>query len=105
LNFFKRDRMNEITQTELKSWIAENKEHQLIDVRERYEIAEYNIGGEPMPISELASHIEGIKTDIPVIIHCRSGVRSAQVLNHLKQQLGYENLINLKGGILGWDKA
>jgi sulfur-carrier protein adenylyltransferase/sulfurtransferase len=49
-----------------------------------------------------ASVIAQIPNDREVIVHCRSGVRSADVINMLKE-LGYENdLINLKGGILAW---
>ncbi len=43
-----------------------------------------------------------IPTDREVIVHCRSGVRSADTIRFLRN-LGYENkLLNLKGGILAW---
>lgn len=40
--------------------------------------------------------------DKPVVIHCRSGARSASVINALETQYGFTNLFNLKGGILAW---
>jgi rhodanese-related sulfurtransferase len=39
--------------------------------------------------------------DKPVIMQCRSGARSAAAVAQL-EQLGYTNVYNLKGGILGW---
>ena len=53
--------------------------------------------------AELADTVIGeIPDDREVIVHCRSGVRSADTIEILKQ-LGYKNkLVNLKGGILAW---
>jgi rhodanese-related sulfurtransferase len=42
-----------------------------------------------------------IAKDKPVIVQCRSGKRSAQAIMLLEQQ-GFDNLANLKGGILAW---
>lgn len=94
--------MNELTVNELKSWISEEKDFQLIDVREANEYEEFNIGGQLMPMSEFSQHIENIEQDKPVVVHCRSGVRSAQAIQYLSSELGYDNLLNLKGGILDW---
>ena len=41
--------------------------------------------------------------DRPVVVHCKSGVRSAQAIDLLKKE-GYNNLLNLEGGILAWQK-
>jgi adenylyltransferase/sulfurtransferase len=51
---------------------------------------------------------ETVLADIPrnreVIVHCRSGVRSSDVIKLLRQ-VGYENrLVNMEGGILAWAK-
>ena len=46
-------------------------------------------------------HDELSKKDCPVVLHCRSGVRSARALRMLAAA-GYTNLYNLKGGILAW---
>ena len=45
-----------------------------------------------------------IPKDKKVIVHCRSGVRSANAIHFLEQN-GYENLHNLEGGILAWNQA
>ncbi|MCB0081656.1 MAG: rhodanese-like domain-containing protein [Caldilineaceae bacterium] len=45
-----------------------------------------------------------IPTDKEVIVACRSGNRSSQVVEYLRQQ-GYDNVHNLQGGILAWQQA
>lgn len=94
--------MKEITATELKQLMNEKKDFQLIDVREEYEFDESNINGELIPMGEVMDNLDKISKDKQVIIHCRSGKRSATVINALEAQLGFTNLYNLKGGILAY---
>ncbi len=72
---------------------------QLIDVREEYEFNTYNIGGELMPLSELEDHIDKIRRDKTVIIHCQSGYRSQEAIELLEEKYGYTNLLNFTGGL------
>ena len=94
--------MKEITATELKQLMNEKKDFQLIDVREEYEFDEANMNGELIPMGEVMDNLDKISKDKQVIIHCRSGKRSATVINALESQHGYTNLYNLKGGILAY---
>ena len=94
--------MKEITAKELKQWKDGDTTFQLIDVREPYEAEMCNIGGELIPMGELISRIDELRKDIPVVVHCRSGGRSAAVINALESRYGFSNLLNLKGGILGY---
>ncbi len=94
--------MNEITVEELKQWQKEGKEFQLIDVREPFEYEMSNIDGENIPLAGVVIEADKIKKDIPVVMQCRSGARSANACMQLEQNLGYTNLYNLKGGILAW---
>lgn len=94
--------MKEITAIELKKLIDEKKDFQLIDVREEYEFDEVNINGQLIPMGEVMENIEKISKDKQVVVHCRSGKRSATVINALETQHGYTNLYNLKGGILAY---
>ena len=55
--------MNSITATELKQKIEHDEDFQLIDVREDFEHEEFNIGGQLIPLHEIALLIEKIKTD------------------------------------------
>lgn len=96
--------MNEISCQELKIWIAESKPFFLLDVREEQERNESHIGGTFIPMSEVMTHHELIPKNIPVIIYCRKGVRSAIVIQRLQDKVGYTNLYNLKGGLMAWEK-
>lgn len=40
----------------------------------------------------------------PIIVNCRSGSQSATACNHLRKE-GFEDVYNLKGGILSWQAA
>lgn len=92
--------VKEITPLEMKQWIDSGKEFQLIDVREPHEFETCNLKGELIPLAGVAAAQEKIRRDIPVIVHCRSGARSARAIEELQAKFGFENLINLKGGIL-----
>lgn len=94
--------MKEITATELKKKLDAKENIQVIDVREPYELEICSFGAEHIPMGEIMENIDKIKKDIPVIIHCRSGKRSAAVISSLETQFGFNNLYNLKGGILAW---
>jgi rhodanese-related sulfurtransferase len=94
--------MNEITVSELQQWKEEGKEFQLIDVREPFEYEMSNLNGLNIPLASVILEAEKISKNIPVVLQCRSGARSAAALNQLEQNLGYTNLYNLKGGILAW---
>ncbi len=94
--------MKSINVQELKSMIDNNVEHVLIDVREQNEYAVSNINGLLIPTSEFAGRFAEVPKDGKVIVQCRSGARSANVIAWLEQNHGYENLYNLEGGIMAW---
>ncbi|HMR17690.1 MAG TPA: rhodanese-like domain-containing protein [Sphingobacterium sp.] len=95
--------MKEVSVQELKSMTDGNEEFQLIDVREPFEYEVSNLNGLNIPLAGILIEADKISKDIPVIIHCRSGKRSAQAIMQL-EQLGYTNLSNLEGGILAWQE-
>jgi adenylyltransferase/sulfurtransferase len=74
---------------------------QLIDVREQYEYDEANMGAQLIPMGEIVERMDEIAKDKQVVVHCRSGARSANIINYLETQ-GYDNLYNLEGGIMAW---
>ena len=96
------EELAEIQVEQLSTWIATKKKFQLIDVREAYEVEIAEIGGELMPKSEIESHIHKISKTQPVVVYCRSGKRSADVIRLLQEDHGYDNLLNLAGGILAY---
>ncbi len=96
--------MEEITPQELKRMQDAREEFQLIDVREPYEAQICSIGGTLIPMGEIVERLSEIRKDVPVVVHCRSGARSSAVINALSSRYGFTNLINLKGGILGYGR-
>lgn len=97
--------MKEISVQELKQLMDEKKDFQLIDVREQHEFDEANINGLLIPMGEVMDNLDKIAKDKQVVVHCRSGKRSATVINALESQHGYTNLYNLQGGILAYIDA
>lgn len=96
--------MKEVTAQELQKMKASGENFQLIDVREPYEYDICNIDGELIPMSEIPTSVDRIAKDKKVVIHCRSGKRSGDMLLWLEKNHGFDNLYNLKGGILAWAK-
>lgn len=94
--------VKEITVSELKAMIDAKEDFQLIDVREQHEYDIANLDGLLIPLGNIPDATEKIDKDKKVVIHCRSGARSAQAVQYLQQKLGIDNLYNLKGGILAW---
>lgn len=96
--------MKTISVLELKEMLDSNEDFQLIDVREPYENEISTLNAILIPLAEIPNRINEINKDKKVIIHCRSGARSANTVNFLEQNYGFTNLYNLSGGILAWAK-
>lgn len=94
--------MKEITVQELKQLKDSKADFQLIDVREEYEFDEANLNGELIPVGDVMDNLDKISRDKKVVVHCRSGKRSAGIIQALESQHGFTNLYNLKGGILAY---
>lgn len=77
----------------------------LFDVREPHE---YNAGHIPnitlIPMNQVPGRINEIPRDKTVILTCRTGNRSGQVADYLRQQ-GFTNVHNMEGGIVAWEQA
>lgn len=92
----------EISPAELKA--AQEKETVFIlDVREDYEYEIVNIGGNLIPLNQVVDRQTEIPRDQQVVVMCKAGGRSQKAMDLLKKE-GFDNLINLKGGILAWQK-
>lgn len=94
--------MKEVTVQELKKLMDSKADFQLIDVREPHEYDICNLNGELIPMSDIPSSVDKIAKDKQVVLHCRSGKRSGDMLLWLEKNHGFNNLYNLKGGILAW---
>jgi len=93
--------VKEITVQQLKEWKDAEKDFQLIDVRESHEYEFVNLGGDLIPLADIIAQSDKVKKEVDVVVHCRSGARSANAIMYL-QDMGFNNLLNLKGGILAY---
>jgi len=95
--------MKDITVEELKYKIDQKEQFLLLDVREPHEYEAYNIGAKLIPLGNLPTALRDLEShkDSEVIIHCRSGARSASAKQFLVQA-GFQDVKNLLGGMLDW---
>jgi rhodanese-related sulfurtransferase len=93
--------MQELSAAGLRQWTAEGKDFELVDVREPFEHAHFNIGGALIPMGELMARREELPRDKPVVLYCEKGIRSVIAIQRL-EGLGFRNLINLTGGMKAW---
>ncbi len=98
--------MKTTTADEVKKRLDAGEQLHLLDVREDYERAAYNIGGTHVPLGKIQAMIlEDIEDwkEEEIIIYCRSGNRSGIAAMFL-EQLGYKNPVNLTGGMISWQE-
>lgn len=96
--------LDSISVDELKS---RKNEYLLIDVREPDEHAALAIPGAvliPKGRFEDGSAFSSLPKDKEIILHCRSGIRSAQCLELLREA-GFTNSTHLRGGIIAWEES
>jgi rhodanese-related sulfurtransferase len=73
-----------------------------LDVREPNELSICSIENSlHIPMGEIPNRVEHLPKDKDLIVFCHHGMRSMQVVNFL-QARGFENAINLGGGIHAW---
>lgn len=105
LNIPQQQTVKEITAKELYLLQTKGEDIQLIDVREQHEYDIVNIGAELIPLATVPENVHRISRSKKVIVHCKSGRRSARAIEQLQEQYNFDNLYNLKGGILEWINA
>jgi molybdopterin/thiamine biosynthesis adenylyltransferase/rhodanese-related sulfurtransferase len=93
-----------ITAVELKALFDRGERPLLLDVRNPEEIAICRIAGSTViPLPELSRRLNELDASVPMVVHCKSGARSAKAIVLLREA-GFTRLRNLTGGILGWIK-
>lgn len=79
----------------------------LVDVREDSEFREGHIlDARHIPLGSLRKRLGELENykEKPIIVCCRSGQRSASACGLLRKE-GYQNVTNLKGGVMAWQNA
>ena len=91
-----------ITVQKLEDMRASGEKHTLLDIRETEEVAIASIDGAiHIPMNTIPDNLHKLPKDHPIVVMCHVGGRSLQVQMWL-QANGYENAINLEGGIQSW---
>ncbi|WP_370568895.1 molybdopterin-synthase adenylyltransferase MoeB [Sporocytophaga myxococcoides] len=94
----------ELTVQELKAKLDKKEQVFLLDVREEYEYEICNLGGKLIPVNRIQQQVDQIPDNVPVVVYCHLGMRSAMVVKFLTEEFGFKNLYNLEGGIHAWSK-
>jgi molybdopterin/thiamine biosynthesis adenylyltransferase/rhodanese-related sulfurtransferase/molybdopterin converting factor small subunit len=94
--------MGEIDPIEVKAKIDRGDKFTLVDVREPHEYQICNIRqAKLIPLGEVPKRLSELNPGDQIVVHCKSGVRSAKAADILRQA-GFKNVLNMKGGILAW---
>ena len=94
--------INEIEVTELAKLKDAGECVRVIDIRQPAELNSGIIpGAEALPMHTIPLRMSELNREEKLIMVCRSGARSAQACMFLQQQ-GYDNVFNLRGGMMAW---
>jgi adenylyltransferase/sulfurtransferase len=91
----------EIQPEELKRRLDAKEDIFVLDVREPHEYQIVNIKGHLIPLGELPTRIHELDSSRELVVHCKSGMRSAKAVEFLRNA-GFKHATNLTGGILAW---
>ncbi len=92
----------EVTPLELKRELDGGKDVFVLDVRNPPEVEICRLErSHVIPLGELMERVHELDSARDIVVHCKSGARSAQAIQQLNK-LGFGKLRNLKGGILAW---
>ncbi len=86
---------------DLKQRLDANDHVFVLDVRDPDEYKSGNIGGHLIPLNDLPKRLAELDPAREMVVHCRSGARSAKAVEFLRAH-GFSNVKNLAGGILAW---
>lgn len=97
-----RDEVPAITVDRLREILNASFDGLLIDVREPHEHAVSQIDGARLiPLRELPLQLDELPRDREIIVHCKSGARSARAVKLLLES-GFPSVTNVQGGIDAW---
>jgi len=91
----------EISVEELKRRLDANDDLFILDVREPHEYKICNLNGHLIPLNDLPKRVHELDPSREMVVHCRSGGRSARAVDFLRKA-GFSRATNLAGGILAW---
>ena len=91
-----------ITPEEVKQLQGRGEKLMLLDCREPWEYETARIAGSTLiPMGEIPKRVQELDPDERIVVYCHHGVRSANVVQWLRQQ-GFESAQSMSGGIARW---
>ena len=100
--FIETKSLKEISAIEALALIRDGFDGILLDVREPPEHVWAHLDGCRLaPLSQLSKHLEDLPRDVPYLVYCKVGQRSARA-GTLMLDAGFNNVTNLGGGIMDW---
>jgi adenylyltransferase/sulfurtransferase len=94
----------ELSPVDLKRRIDAGEDLFILDVRNPEEFRIGRIPGSTLiPLPDLPQRAGELDPDREIVVHCKSGARSAKAI-HLLRERGFRKLRNLTGGILAWSE-
>ncbi|MFZ6663682.1 rhodanese-like domain-containing protein [Peijinzhouia sedimentorum] len=77
--------MNLITAEELYQKLSSGEKIEVIDVREKWEYDEENIGAVNIPLYDLPKQLDEVKkyNNCEIVLHCKTGARSEKARKYL----------------------
>lgn len=101
--------IKDLTPEQLRQFIQnhDEKSYLLLDVRQPDEYEEFHIpGARLIPLPELVQTVDSLPADKSLIFYCHVGGRSLAAASMAEEEIqGAENIYNLSGGIMAWDRA
>ena len=96
-------RIQNMTPVQLYEKLQSDEKPFILDVRfaEEYAHDGHIAGSRLLPLSHLRQRAGELPKDKPIVCVCRSGNRSMVACEQLAQ-LGFTDLYNLSGGMIGW---
>ena len=91
-----------ISAQELKEKFETDDDFQLIDIREKYEFNDFNIGGINIPMDDVIKHLRKLNVNKPIVFCCNEGLKSQALIIVLKRKLTNTQLYSLEGGITAY---
>ena len=96
--------VKQLSVRELSERLKTNQPGVILDVREPWETSVASLPGTlNIPMGEITQRSNELPDDQDIIVLCHHGIRSQQVAYYLNN-LGFENLYNLSGGIAAWSR-
>lgn len=93
------EKAGEISAADVIQWYTEGRKFALLDVRESKEREKISLGGRHIPLPRLSENLHVLDRNLPLVIYCKSGVRSHRAVMYLLDE-GFTNVMSLTGGVI-----